>query len=241
MVTIEIKLTKRHLYAFIAVLTLFAIVVPTAGWAADRFSDVSDSNVFHDDIAWLAQVRVTRGCNPPANDEFCPDDNVRRETMAAFMHRLATNGSVSAGAILDLECQVASCDRYGDEFPPPIGVPRSYEQTVQAGQVLAWRYNEKAQTLEPGESIAVSMGCHWEVGPDTLDGGAWTDAESGIVLVSSGFGDPSIREPESHPSWEATGLYWEAVWRNDGETDVTATFRTWAGCHTADIFEWDAS
>jgi hypothetical protein len=241
MVKIEINLTRRHLYVIIAVLTAFALSVPTAGWAADRFKDVSDSNVFHEDIAWLAEVGVTRGCNPPANDEFCPGENVRREAMAAFLHRLAMNGSVSAGNILDLECQVAICDRYGDGYPAPTAVPRSYEQIVQASQVLAWSYNEKVHTLEPGDSIAVSMGCHLEVGPDTLDGGAWTDAESGVVLVSSGFGDPTVREPESNPSWETSGLYWEAVWRNDADTAITATFRSWAGCHTPEIFEWDAS
>ena len=99
MVKIELNLTRRHLYSLIATVAVFALIVPTAGWAADKFKDVPNTSVFHDDIAWLAGAGVTKGCNPPANDEFCPGDNVRRETMAAFMHRLAVNQVVDAGTL----------------------------------------------------------------------------------------------------------------------------------------------
>jgi hypothetical protein len=30
---------------------------------------------------------VTLGCNPPTNDEYCPDDLVTRGQMAAFLKR----------------------------------------------------------------------------------------------------------------------------------------------------------
>jgi hypothetical protein len=55
--------------------------------AASQFSDVPDSNVFQADITWLAAHEVTKGCNPPANDRFCPNDSVTRGQMAAFLHR----------------------------------------------------------------------------------------------------------------------------------------------------------
>src|SRR5690606_6324066 len=79
------------------------IVTPLAVVAADRFDDVPDSNIFHDDIAWLADADVTRGCNPPDNDEFCPEDNVTRQQMAAFMKRLAENQVVDAATALDAD------------------------------------------------------------------------------------------------------------------------------------------
>ncbi|MFP3915765.1 MAG: S8 family serine peptidase, partial [Actinomycetota bacterium] len=41
---------------------------------APDFTDVPSGDVFHDDIAWLAGAGITRGCNPPVNDRFCPDD-----------------------------------------------------------------------------------------------------------------------------------------------------------------------
>jgi hypothetical protein len=52
----------------------------------DPFVD-DDSSVFEADIAKLAASGVTRGCNPPVNDRFCPDDSVTRGQMAAFLHR----------------------------------------------------------------------------------------------------------------------------------------------------------
>jgi hypothetical protein len=51
------------------------------------FSDVPAGSTFADDIGKLATVGITRGCNPPANDRFCPKDNVSREQMAAFLVR----------------------------------------------------------------------------------------------------------------------------------------------------------
>ncbi len=75
-----------------------AVMVPAIAIAGDRFNDVPTSNIFHDDIAWLADAGVTKGCNPPANDEFCPGDPVTRQQMAAFMRRFAQNVNVAAGA-----------------------------------------------------------------------------------------------------------------------------------------------
>jgi hypothetical protein len=86
---------KRRLTAFMVALAVL-IATPLAVVAADAFTDVPDSNVFHDDIAWLADANVTKGCNPPDNTEFCPGDNVTREQMAAFMRRLAQNKVVDA-------------------------------------------------------------------------------------------------------------------------------------------------
>lgn len=53
--------------------------------------DDSEGTTFEEDITWLASVGITRGCNPPDNTLFCPDDPVTRGQMAAFLHRaLAT-------------------------------------------------------------------------------------------------------------------------------------------------------
>lgn len=46
-----------------------------------------DGMVFEADIARLAAAGVTRGCNPPANDRFCPERLVTRGEMAAFLAR----------------------------------------------------------------------------------------------------------------------------------------------------------
>jgi S-layer homology domain len=52
----------------------------------DYFVDDDDS-VFEADINAVAEAGITKGCNPPANDRFCPDRTVTRDQMAAFLRR----------------------------------------------------------------------------------------------------------------------------------------------------------
>ena len=55
--------------------------------------------MFKNDIQWMADNGITKGCNPPTNDKFCPPDVVTRETMSAFMHRLGVNRVVDASTV----------------------------------------------------------------------------------------------------------------------------------------------
>ncbi|MGB9359451.1 MAG: thiol-activated cytolysin family protein, partial [Acidimicrobiia bacterium] len=50
------------------------------------FTD-DDGSGFEGDIDRLGTAGVTRGCNPPDNDRFCPRSPVTRGAMAAFLHR----------------------------------------------------------------------------------------------------------------------------------------------------------
>ncbi|MEA2003154.1 MAG: S-layer homology domain-containing protein, partial [Actinomycetota bacterium] len=96
---VSIRIPRRWLRSAVVLLLIGAVLTPVAVVAAHQFTDVPDSNIFHDDIAWLADNGVTQGCNPPTNDMFCPADNVTREQMAAFMKRLATGQIVDAGTL----------------------------------------------------------------------------------------------------------------------------------------------
>jgi hypothetical protein len=49
--------------------------------------DDTRGDTFESDISRLANAGITRGCNPPRNDRFCPDSFVTRGQMAAFMVR----------------------------------------------------------------------------------------------------------------------------------------------------------
>jgi hypothetical protein len=62
----------------------------------DPFVD-DDGSIFETDIERLAAAGITRGCNPPANDRFCPDETVTREQMAAFLVRALHYSSVGDG------------------------------------------------------------------------------------------------------------------------------------------------
>jgi hypothetical protein len=52
----------------------------------DTFTD-DDGNIFENDIEWMADEGITKGCNPPVNDRFCPASSVTRGQMAAFLVR----------------------------------------------------------------------------------------------------------------------------------------------------------
>lgn len=51
-----------------------------------QFAD-DDGSVFEADIEWLGATGITRGCDPPANDRFCPEAPVTRAEMASFLAR----------------------------------------------------------------------------------------------------------------------------------------------------------
>ncbi|MGD2059280.1 MAG: hypothetical protein PVF87_00305 [Acidimicrobiia bacterium] len=53
---------------------------------ANVFID-DDGSTFEDDIDRLAAAGITKGCNPPINDRFCPSQYVRRGEIAAFLVR----------------------------------------------------------------------------------------------------------------------------------------------------------
>src|SRR3970282_2621661 len=84
-------------------LVVGALLVPVAVFASHQFNDVPDSHTFHTGISWMKDNNITVGCNPPANTNFCPDDNVTRGQMATFMKRLAENNVVDAATLDGLE------------------------------------------------------------------------------------------------------------------------------------------
>ncbi|MGD2102971.1 MAG: S8 family serine peptidase [Acidimicrobiia bacterium] len=65
----------------------------------DHFTDDAGTT-FEDDINRLAEAGITKGCNPPDNDRYCPDDTVAREQMAAFITRaLGLTANTHAGFV----------------------------------------------------------------------------------------------------------------------------------------------
>ena len=75
-----------RLLILLAVFSMIAGVTSGPATAADRFTD-DNGSVFEADIEWMAAEGITKGCNPPANDRFCPDSAVTRGQMATFLYR----------------------------------------------------------------------------------------------------------------------------------------------------------
>ena len=102
----------RPLILIVALILVFIAVPTIVNAAGGTFVD-DDASVFEADIEWLAGAGVTLGCNPPVNDRFCPEDNVSRGQMAAFMRRFAEflgaeDGVVSAADLASNATNAAS-------------------------------------------------------------------------------------------------------------------------------------
>lgn len=105
------------------------------------FADVPASHTFAVEIDWLAVTGITRGCNPPQNDLFCPEGVVTRGQMAAFLVRalgLVENGAGDLFTDDDASVFEEDIDRLGTagiargcdppanrRFCPELGVSRA--------------------------------------------------------------------------------------------------------------------
>lgn len=94
-----------------------ALGLPSAG--PQGFTDTA-GNTFAHDIDRLAAAGITRGCNPPTNDRFCPDATVTRGQMAAFLVR-------AMGATADTLPKFT--DTVGHTFQHDIAVLAAFEVT----------------------------------------------------------------------------------------------------------------
>ena len=57
-------------------------VLPPGGTFWDDYLNVHETS-----IEGIAAAGITKGCNPPVSDRYCPDKNVDRGQMAAFLAR----------------------------------------------------------------------------------------------------------------------------------------------------------
>ena len=88
----------RRSLTVVASVVLVGLIALTAS-AAHTFTDVPDEHTFHDDIEWMRDADITRGCNPPANTLFCPNEFATRGELSAFFHRFALAGVVDADTL----------------------------------------------------------------------------------------------------------------------------------------------
>ncbi len=73
-------------------------VLPPGGSFVD-----DDGNVHEGGIEAIAAEGITRGCNPPANDRYCPEKTVTRGQMAVFLARALDLGPTSHDYFTDDE------------------------------------------------------------------------------------------------------------------------------------------
>ena len=83
---------SRHAWRLLTALIVTAMLLafPLLALASHQFGDVPNANPFHGDISAIANAGVTSGCG---GGNYCPDRNVTRAEMAAFMNRLGALSS----------------------------------------------------------------------------------------------------------------------------------------------------
>ena len=133
---------------------------------ADFFVD-DDESVFESDINKLAAAGITTGCNPPAFDEFCPEDTVNRGaphlvfTHAPEGNPVASSASTIALAYLELAapslglgaCWAGYTQAAAGQWPPlkeALGLPEGHVGTgaMMVGQPR-YRYHRLPARREP--------------------------------------------------------------------------------------------
>jgi murein DD-endopeptidase MepM/ murein hydrolase activator NlpD len=171
-----------------------------AGNGTDFTDD--DNSVFQDDIERLAHAGITRGCNPPANDRYCPDRPITRGEMAAFLTRA-----------LALSAPPAIPDGVSLQREPVAGAQRGARLTVcREVEVSLVVRSVTADPLGPGRwaptTLTVSIGepdlatDRWflpaSTGCETLEA-AWSPRGVELAAPLATFEVVSHFGPRLHP------------------------------------------
>lgn len=115
-------------------------------WIYPYFDDTPQSNVFFEDIGWLAIQDVTRGCNPPANTLFCPESFVTRGQMAAFLVRTRQYTDIGTGdlfvddngSVFEADIDKLGTARVTRGCNPPVNDRYCPDALVTRGQMAAF-------------------------------------------------------------------------------------------------------
>ncbi len=121
-----------------------AFLVRAMGYTDDGGGNLfidDDGHLFENAIDKLGAAKVTLGCNPPANDKFCPNDHVTRGQMAAFLTR-----ALSLSPVVP---------------PPPETTTTTAPNTTTttqgpktaAGSIFSFGYNPDPITITVGDTV----------------------------------------------------------------------------------------
>lgn len=145
--------------ALIATTATLVAVPPVL--ADDQFTDVATTDVFHDDIGWLADTGITKGCNPPTNDEFCPERSVTRGEMAAFFVRAlgltsttgATDFTDTSSSVFDGDIARISAAGITKGCNPPTNDEYCPDRAVTRGEMAAFFVRALGLTSSSGATV----------------------------------------------------------------------------------------
>lgn len=188
------------------------LLVPVAVRAGvSRFGDVSDSSPFLSDIEWLADAGVTKGCNPPGNDMFCPSNYVTREQMAAFMHRQAKYFDADDSGVVDDAETVAGYAPWELNAAYALYDDSNWESFADP----AWALALELEIVPPGDGMVHLTGVIDYAVPD--DGG---DRDLAVMACTSVGCGPDNWGAFLAGAYDSTQVVTTAVLPVDGDGDV---------------------
>jgi hypothetical protein len=214
----------RKLVLFALITAAVAMPSIAAAQHGEGFSDVPADHPFHDDIEWLADQGITRGCD---EHSFCPEDDVSRGEMAAFLHRMAEGSDPEDLAKANLatasyqDVAAAEAAGYGSTLGPGEGSLGCFEDPAQGGMGVHYVNGDK---LDANLDVADPEALVYELDRDAnvvglvaleyiVPDSAWTSSEPPML-----FG----RELHHHPSLPLWVLHaW--IWK-DNPTGVFQDF-----------------
>jgi hypothetical protein len=195
----------------------------TDAGANDQFVDDDDS-IFEDDIEKIAAAGITRGCNPPVNDAYCPDTAVTRGQMAAFLVRaLGLTDAGPGNLFMDDGHSVfeADIDRLGTAgitrgCNPPVNDRYCPEDPVTRAQMAAFL----ARAFDLG---AIPPPAAIIVGSGSIDEFELGDPVDDVVdALTTALGPPTHDELQLAPTnplpygWYAEDYFRLVLWNRPG-------------------------
>lgn len=119
----------------------------------DFFTDDADS-IFEDDINAIRAVDITRGCNPPLNDNYCPERGISRAEFATMLTRAYDYAAVEedffgddAGSIHESAINAIAAEMVTFGCNPPANTDYCPDQPVSRGQMASFLV--RALDLDP--------------------------------------------------------------------------------------------
>jgi len=151
-------------------LSVMFLVLPPGGSFTDDDGDTHEGG-----IEAIAAVGITTGCNPPANDRFCPDSSVTRGQMAAFISRsrqLADSGedffTDDSGDVFERSINSIAAAGITVGCNPPVNDRFCPDRPMTRGEMAAMMSRAFALPASPGDHFIDDYGSIFESAIDRV-------------------------------------------------------------------------
>lgn len=168
----------------------------------NAFTD-DEGNIHEHQIDILADLDVTRGCNPPLNTEYCPGDAMTRGQMAAFLTRgfgyvAPPNGNTFVdddGSIFEQDIEALAAAGVTLGCNPPANTEFCPNDPVYRDQMASFLGRALGLTPLPPPSVAeAEFVTVFFMTPQPSDGGPYLAAVARYVAAGTASAEVAIEK-----------------------------------------------